>query len=134
MIYFQLNFNKKYLTKKFFSECIIRQTFQPNLNIVMKHWYTSMFNFQIDSPQAQRNLKSCIINSIPELPFELPNDFRLRKLRDIITSGLLLKDGIFSILIKNSSKIENLWKMVRGALFGTFCSPYQIVSSKETCL
>ena len=67
----------------------------------------------------------------------------MSKLENMPVSALLSQNRVFSMLIKRSKtlsytkipqKTENLSKMVRGALFGTFCNQYYIVSSKETYL
>ena len=67
----------------------------------------------------------------------------MSKLENMPVSALLFQNRVFSMLIKRSKtlsytkipqKTENLSKMVRGALFGTFCNQYYIVSSKETYL
>ena len=67
----------------------------------------------------------------------------MSKLENMPVSALLSQNRVFSMLIKRSKtlsytkipqKTENLSKMVRGALFGTFCKQYYIVSSKETYL
>ena len=67
----------------------------------------------------------------------------MSKLENMPVSALLSQNRVFSMLIKRSKtlsytkipqKTENLSKMVRSALFGTFCNQYYIVSSKETYL
>ena len=67
----------------------------------------------------------------------------MSKLENMPVSALLSQNRVFSMLIKRSKtlsytkipqKTENLSKMVRGALFGTFCNQYYIVSSEETYL
>ena len=67
----------------------------------------------------------------------------MSKLENMPVSALLSQNRVFSMLIKRSKtlsytkipqKTENLSKMVRDALFGTFCNQYYIVSSKETYL
>ena len=67
----------------------------------------------------------------------------MSKLENMPVPALLSQNRVFSMLIKRSKtlsytkipqKTENLSKMVRGALFGTFCNQYYIVSSKETYL
>ena len=67
----------------------------------------------------------------------------MSKLENMPVSALLSQNRVFSMLIKRSKtlsytkipqKTENLSKMVRGALFGTFCNQYYIISSKETYL
>ena len=67
----------------------------------------------------------------------------MSKLENTPVSALLSQNRVFSMLIKRSKtlsytkipqKTENLSKVVRGALFGTLCNQYYIVSSKETYL
>ena len=58
-----------------------KEGFEATLVIIS--WNFTIFQYRSDSPQVKGNLISSITNLLYELPHELPNDLRLRKLGNI---------------------------------------------------